>query len=273
MPKGLAITLLFLAGLLALYLGTLAFLWWRQERLLFYPEPLPASYPLATAPDIHERTVAVAGAQLSVLQLKVPDAKGVVFYLHGNAGNLARWFSNADFYRAARFDLVMPDYRGYGKSTGAIAGVEQLRADMRAVWDAFAGEYRGKRIVVFGRSLGTALAADLAEQLSSEGHAPQLTVLVSPYSSLRELTAEFYPWVPGALLRYPLDTGSHLPGIRGTVLLVHGEDDALIALRHSRHLQQVLPSARLLVVPGAGHNDVHEFALYRQVLGQALDAL
>jgi pimeloyl-ACP methyl ester carboxylesterase len=272
--KAVSLTLLLtLAGALVLYVAVLAFLWWRQESLLFYPAPLPASYPLATAPDLREHTVAVPGAQLSVLQLKLRDPKGVVFFLHGNGGNLAGWFSNADFYRDARFDLVMPDYRGYGKSTGAITSAQQLRADVRAVWNAFAQEYQGRRLVLYGRSLGTALAADLAEQLSREGRAPDLTVLVSPYTSLRELTADFYPWVPGALLRYPLDTGSHLGGIGSPVLLVHGDRDTLIALRHSQRLQQVLPSARLLVVPGAGHDDVHAFPEYRDALRQALDAL
>ena len=101
-----------------------------------------------------------------MLQLKLPDPRGVVFFLHGNAGNLAGWFANADFYRRAGFDLVMPDYRGFGKSTGRIASAVQLRADVRAVWDACAAQYRGKRVVLYGRSLGTALAADLAEQLT-----------------------------------------------------------------------------------------------------------
>ena len=270
MLKALSVALLLA---LVTYASLLAFLWWRQESLMFFPAPLPAGYPLASEPDIREHTVAVPGAQLSVLQLKLPEPKGVVFFLHGNAGNLAGWFSNARFYRDANFDLVMPDYRGYGKSTGAIAGAQQLRADVRAVWDAFAPQYRDKRIVLYGRSLGTALAADLAEQLSTEGRPPHLTVLMSPYSSLRELTAEVYPWVPGALLRYPLDTGSHLPGIAGPVLLVHGDADTLIALRHSRRLQQVLPSAQVLVVPGAGHNDLHDFPLYRDEFRRALDRL
>jgi pimeloyl-ACP methyl ester carboxylesterase len=271
MSKALPLTILtFVAGALVLYAAVLAFLWWRQEGLMFFPAPLPASYPLASAPDVHEHTVEVPGARLSVLQLKLPDPKGVVFFLHGNAGNLAGWFTNVEFYREANFDLVMPDYRGFGKSTGAISGAQQLRADMRAVWEAFAPQYRGKQVVVYGRSLGTALAADLAEQMSKEGRAPALTVLVSPYASLRELMADFYPWVPGALLRYPLDTASHLRGIAGPVLLVHGEADTLIALRHSQRLQQVLPAARLLVVPGAGHNDLHDFPLYRRELRQAL---
>ncbi len=252
--KSFAWALLGLAGAaLLVYAGLLALLWWKQEALLFHPQPLPAGHRLATEPDVHERTVPVPGAQLSVLHLQRPGARGVVFFLHGNAGNLAGWFSNTEFYRQANFDLVMPDYRGYGKSTGAIASAQQLRSDVRAVWDSIAAQYAGRRVVLYGRSLGTGLAADLAEQLTREGRAPHLTVLVSPYSSLRELTAEFYPWVPGGLLRYPLDTARHLPNVRGPILLVHGERDTLIGMQHAQRLARIAPAARLLVVPGAGH--------------------
>lgn len=274
MPKAAWLTVLWilLAGL-AVYASLLAFVWFRQETLMFYPVPLPPDYPLAREPDIHERGVEVEGARLSVMHLQLQDPRGVVFFLHGNAGNLAGWFGNADFYRQAGFDLVMPDYRGFGKSTGRIESAQQLRADVRAVWDAFAARYQGRRIVLYGRSLGTALAADLAEQLTREGRAPDLTVLVSPYSSIRALTTEYYPWVPPALVRYPLDTASHLQGMGGPLLLVHGERDALIGVHHARRLQAVRPSARLLVVPGAGHNDIHEAPVYRRELQQALQAL
>ncbi|NNU43733.1 alpha/beta hydrolase [Ramlibacter montanisoli] len=271
MPKALPLTLLvLLAGALAVYAALLAFLWWKQESLMFYPVPLPADYPLAQEPDVHERTVQVKGATLSVLHLQNRDARGVVFFLHGNAGNLAGWFSNADFYRQAGFDLVMPDYRGFGKSTGHIASAHDLREDVRAVWDAVAAQYAGKRVVLYGRSLGSGLAADLARQLAERGRAPDLTVLVSPYTSIRALTREFYPWVPPALIRYPLDTAAHLPHIRGPVLLVHGENDTLIGVHHAHRLKEVLPSARLLVLPGSGHNDVHDHPSYRPVLREAL---
>ena len=274
MPKPLVLTLLLLlAGAAAIYAAVLAFLWWKQESLMFYPVPLPASYKLAAEPDIHERTIEVDGARLSVLHLQLPDPKGVVFFLHGNAGNLAGWFSNVEFYRQANYDLVMPDYRGFGKSTGQIESAGQLREDVRKVWDAFAAQYAGKRLVVYGRSLGAGLAAELARQLSAHGRRPDLTVLVSPYSSIRELTAEFYPWVPGALVRYPIDTAAQLPHIAGPVMLVHAENDNLIGMHHARRLQQVLPAARLVVVPGAGHNDLHAFPAYRQALQSALAGL
>lgn len=274
MPKAFWLTAVLLAaGALALYAVLLAFLWYRQESLMFYPVPLPADYKLAREPDIHERTVEVDGASLSVMHLQVPDSKGVVFFLHGNGGNLAGWFSNSEFYRQANFDLVMPDYRGFGKSTGEIRSVRQLRDDVRAVWNAFAPQYRGRRIVLYGRSLGTGLTADLAADLSREGRRPDLTVLVSPYSSIRELTGEFYPWVPSALVRYPLETVRHLGAIASPVLVLHGERDTLIGVHHARRLQQALPAAQLVLVPGAGHNDVHEHPVYRKALRQALDAL
>lgn len=261
------------AGAFVLYAFVLLLLWWRQESLMFYPVPLPAGYQLAHAPDVTETTVQVDGASLSVLHLKLPRPKGVVFFLHGNAGNLASWFTNTEFYRQANFDLVMPDYRGFGKSTGRISSPRQLREDVRAVWDAVAPQYVRKPVVLYGRSLGTALAAELAADLGREGRPPALTVLVSPYVSMRELTTEFYPWVPHALVRYPLDTAQHLRTIASPVLLLHGERDELIGLHHARRLQHALPTARLLVVPGAGHNDIHEAPPYRQELARALAAL
>ena len=271
MGKALVWSLLSLVlGGAALYAAVLALLWFQQERLLFFPAPLPADTPLSTAADVRELSVPVDGARLSVLQLTLPNPRGVVFFLHGNGGNLAGWFTGVDLYRQANYDLVMLDYRGYGKSTGRITSAQQLRADVRAVWDHVAADYAGKPVVVLGRSLGTGLAADLAEQLTRERRPPALTVLVSPYYSLRALATELYPWVPGGLLRYPLDTARHLPQVGGPVLLLHGDEDTLIGKQHALRLQQLVPSARLLVLPGAGHNDIPTHPVYRQQLGEAL---
>lgn len=257
----------------ALYGLVLAWLWFKQERLLFFPEPLPAAHRLAKEPDVHEVTVPVDGATLSVLHLKLPDPKGVVFFLHGNAGNLEGWFSRPDWYRQANFDLVMPDYRAYGKSAGRIESEEQLRADVAAVWAHFAPAYHGRKVVIYGRSLGSGLAAGLAARLSEARRPPQLTMLVSPYSSIRALTREVYPWVPPALLRYPLDTEAFIGRIRGELVLVHGERDTLIRLHHPQRLQALAPHARLHVIPGAGHNDLQEHPAYERMLLQELARL
>ena len=181
------------AAALGVYGVLVALLWWGQERLLFAPEPLPADHRFDSGPDVHERTIDVPGARLSALHLKRPAPRGVVFFLHGNAGNLLNWFVDLDFYRQSNFDLFMIDYRGYGKSTGRIENEAQLHADVRAAWDAVAPAYAGSKRVLLGRSLGSALAARLAVAVQ-----PELTVLVSPYSSMGALAAEHHPWVPVA---------------------------------------------------------------------------
>jgi pimeloyl-ACP methyl ester carboxylesterase len=258
------------AGAIALgvYAALLALLWWQQERLLFAPQVLAPDHRFALGADVHERYVDVPGARLHALHLKLPAPRGVVFFLHGNSGSLDNWFVNLEFYRRANYDLFMFDYRGYGKSGGHVTSEAQLHADARVAWDLLAPEYVGKKLVLYGRSLGTALAARLGADVE-----PDLTVLVSPYESMRALAAEVYPWVPSAVLRYPLDTAAAVSRLRRPLWLVHGEADTLIPARHSHALQRAQPSATLHIVPGAGHNDLQEFEDYRAALRRAFDAI
>jgi hypothetical protein len=255
-----------------LYLAALAWLWFRQEKLLFAPDVLPVDYRLAKATDIHEVSIDVPGAKLSALHLQLPKPKGVVFFLHGNGGSLENWFVNPEYYRQANFDLFMFDYRGYGKSTGHIESETQLRADVRTVWASVAPQYAGKKVVVYGRSLGTGLAAGLSVEMAA-AHAPDLTVLVSPYTSMAALAAEHYSWVPQALLRYPMRTDQLLAQIRNPLLLIHGTQDPLIAPRHSDTLKTLVPEATLVFIKGAAHNDVQNFDTYLDVYAKALAKL
>lgn len=262
--------LLSLLGIAAcVYIALMAALWWGQEKLLFAPDTLPAGHAFRFGADVHEVTInRPDGTPLHALHLRLPAPRGIVFYLHGNAGNLESWFSNADFYRQAGYDLFMLDYRGYGKSGGRIASEAQLREDVRAAWTQIAPRYDGKARVIAGRSLGSGLAAGLAAELH-----PELTLLISPYRSMKALTALHYPWVPRALLRYPLDTEALAPGIPGPVLLLHGGLDTLIPPDHSEALLARLPQARYVRIDGAAHNDVQNFPAYERAVREALDAL
>jgi uncharacterized protein len=255
---------LVLLAVLLLYLALLAALWFAQERLLFAPQTLPAAHRFDVAADVKEVWIDVPGARLNALHLRQPQARGVVFFLHGNAGSLDNWFVNTELYRRAQLDLFMLDYRGYGKSSGRIESEAQLHADVRAAWLSIAARYEGRKRVILGRSLGTGLAAMLAAELQ-----PELTVLISPYTSLQALAAEHYAWVPSALLRYPLRSDQALPRVKSHVLLVHGERDALIGPQHSRQLQALVPHARMLWIANAGHNDLHQSAAYLDGLAAA----
>lgn len=262
-----------LAAVGAVYTAAIGWLWFRQERLLFEPTPLPADHVLCTDPDVQELTIDVPGARLSAAHLRLAEPRGVVFFLHGNSGNLLDCLVDLDAFREVNFDVVMFDYRGYGKSTGCIESEEQLRSDVRYVWEYFAGLYEGKRVVIAGQSLGTALAAGLGAELSAAGRAPALTLLVSPYSSMRALADELYPWVPRQVLRYPLHTAEHAARLSGALMLVHGDKDELIGIHHSENLCIAVPQAQLLRVEGAGHGDVHKFPSFRKALAGALGCL
>lgn len=255
------------------YTAAIGYLWLRQEHLLFEPTRLPPDQPLVHDPDVHELWIDVPGARLSAAHLRLPAPRGVVFFLHGNSGNLRDCLVDLDAFREVNFDVVMFDYRGYGKSEGCIASEAQLRADVRAVWAAFAAQYDGKRVVIAGQSLGTALAAGLAAELCEAGRMPDLTLLVSPYSSMRALADELYPWVPRQVLRYPLHTAEHAARLSGPLMLVHGDKDQLIGIHHSHALRTAAPAAQFLCVEGAGHNDVHTFPSFRKALAGALGCL
>lgn len=251
------------------YLALLGALWWGQERLLFEPERLPADHQFAFGPDVHEVAIERPdGTRLNALHLRLPAPRGIVFYLHGNAGNLQAWFDHAHFYRQAGYDFFMLDYRGYGKSGGRIASEAELRDDARATWQHIAPLYApGQARVIAGRSLGSGLAAGLAAELQ-----PDLTVLISPYRSMTALAAQHYPWVPAALLRYPLDTEALAPRITSPCLLLHGDQDALIPLAHSTALAARVPQAQLIRIAGATHSDVQDFPAYELAVREALDA-
>ena len=262
-----------LAAVGAVYTAAIGWLWFRQERLLFEPTPLPADEPLVSDPDVVEEWIEVPGARLSAAQLRLPSPRGVVFFLHGNSGNLRDCLVDIDAFRQVNFDVVMFDYRGYGKSSSCIESESQLRADVAAVWTHYAPQYEGKRIVIAGQSLGTALAAGLSAELCAAGRAPDLTLLVSPYSSMRALADELYPWVPRQVLRYPLHTAEHAARLKGPLMLIHGDKDELIGIHHSHALRTAAPAAQFLCVEGAGHGDVHKFPSFRKALHGALGCL
>jgi alpha-beta hydrolase superfamily lysophospholipase len=193
LPRWARNAALILAALVALgYTGALGTLYLTQERLVLPGTILAADFRFQFDQPFEEMWIPVQGASLHALHFKQPNPRGVVFFLHGNVGNVSTWTTGVDFYRRVNYDLFIVDYRGYGKSTGRIESEAQLYADTRTAYDAMAPLYRDKPIVIYGRSLGTALAAALARDVD-----PQLLVLVSPFTSLSATAAQAYPWAPG----------------------------------------------------------------------------
>jgi pimeloyl-ACP methyl ester carboxylesterase len=245
-------------------------LWWGQETLLFEPKVLASNLSI-DAPDVTEDWVDVPGARLHAIQFRQPmvngvrHTKGLIFYLHGNAGNVATWFVDSSFWRDSGYDLYMMDYRGFGKSTGRIESEAQLHADVQTAWERIAPAYAGLKTVIFGRSLGTGLAVQLAATVQ-----PDLLILVSPYSSMTAVMNVHYPWAPDAILRYPLASDRYIQQIRHATLIFHGLRDTVIPVAQAEALQERAHRAELILLPNVGHGDVQEDATYRNTLLERL---
>lgn len=252
-----------------LWLLALVYLWFWQESLLFHPKPTAADYRF-NLQDTREVYLEVPGAKLHALYLRQPAAKsrGIVLFLHGNAGNLQSWFTATDFWLSTGYDVLMPDYRGFGKSSGQIQSEAQLHDDTLRAWNLVAADYQDKKRVIYGRSLGTGLAIKLATEVPAD-----LLVLVSAYASMAQIAREYYPWVPSQILRYPLRSDLLLQQVHSKILLLHGTEDHFIKIAHSQQLQKLNANAQLIEIPGAAHNDIHDFDSYTDTLAAALKSL
>lgn len=256
-----------LLGLIVMGYGALlATLYFTQERLLFPATVLPADHQFRFDVPFTEMRIPVPGASLDALLFTQAQPRGLVFFLHGNAGNLNTWTTGVDFYRRVNYDMFMLDYRGYGRSTGTIDSEAQLHADVRAAWDAIAPRYQGKPIVIYGRSLGTGLAVRLARDVH-----PQLLVLVTPYNSIVEAAQRRYPFVPSMLVKYPLRTDAIIGDVTSPILFAHGTRDAVIPIAASEQLRALARApTTMLTIEGAGHNDIQRHPGYLEPLADHL---
>lgn len=260
----MALTVLALAGLG--YVLVCGLLYFYQERLIFYPEATAADFEY-TFPHAHDEVVLeVEGATIHALYFKVDRPRGAVLYLHGNAGSLRSWGSIASDFLEHGYDILIPDYRGYGKSTGKVTSERMLLRDATEAYEYLEGHHPDAPIIVYGRSLGTGIATYLAATKS-----PKMLILESAYYSLRDLARRQFPFLPPMLLKYPLRTDLWITEVSCPIYLFHGARDEFIPYESSeRLLPRIRAEHELFAIQGGGHNNLGEFTEYEKKLAEVL---
>ncbi|HLP52777.1 MAG TPA: alpha/beta hydrolase [Chitinophagales bacterium] len=251
------------------YVGICGFLWFGQEKLIFHPHPLPADYQFAYGGKYTEVFIpGFDGKKLHGLLFKADTTRGLVFYLHGNAGALDTWGDIAGIYTAMGYDIFITDYRGFGKSEGEIFSQEQVFKDAQAAYDMMKKNYPENSIVVIGYSIGTGPAARIASV-----NKPKQLILQAPYYSLTDLGEKMYPSItPRFLLRYKFDTYRYLKQTKAPVAIFHGDADNVIYYGSALKLQkQFKPGDTLVTLAGVGHGQLNQNQQYQQVLKSLLD--
>ena len=248
------------------------------ERMIFYPARYPEGL-WELADDLGSEDVAIEtedGIRLHGWRVasSVEPPAVTTLLLHGNAGNLTHRIDHLQAIPAAGSELLIIDYRGYGKSEGA-PSEQGSYADARAAYDWLAERGRAAdRIVCHGESLGTAVAVDLATHRPCAG-----LVLEAPFPSARAVASQVLPGL-GPLLVSGFDTVSKLRGIRVPLLVIHGALDETFPFEFGRRVYEAAAGPKeLWKLEGAGHNDILRAAgadyvprlerFYRQVTAAA----
>ena len=260
---------IFTIVLVIYFLANIIVYFW-QEKFLFKPEKLPEDFEYKYPHEnFKEYNIEVKpGVNINGVHFQLPDPKGVVLYLKGNSRSIKGWGKFAiDFLRLG-FDVVMVDYRGFGKSTGR-RSEEAIKQDLQLVYDQMKKQVDEKYIILYGRSLGSGFAAKLA----STNH-PRMVILESPYYSLRRVAKRYVPFMPLSLvLRFPVRTFVWLKYVKCPIKIIHGTNDRLIPLQTSVKLSKIRPDqTRLYPVIGAGHNNLHTFEEYHRFLEEILNS-
>lgn len=237
--------------LIAFYLVLCLLMYYFQERFIFLPEKLSKDFKFEFTQPFKEINVQTEnGKLLNGLLFTADSSKGLIFYLHGNAGSLENWGSVAKTYTDLHYDIFIPDYPGYGKSEGIIKSENQLFSDIQIVYNKLKQTYNEDSIIIIGYSIGTGLAAKLA----SDNHPKQL-ILQAPYYSLTDMMKHTYPVLPTFLLKYKFETAKYLKKCRMPLVIFHGNTDQVIYYGSSLKLQKEFKSTdTLITLDGQGHN-------------------
>lgn len=261
-----------LAVAAVVYLLLAAAVWRLQERMVWLP-PRLVVYPMPATAQRIEYSADDGQALYAYLVGDPARAPGLLIAFHGNA-DLAAWVLPwaEEVAQRTRWAVLVPEYRGYGGLAGRpdYAGSQRdARASYRAAREQLGVD--SSRIVLYGHSLGSAIATELAAE-----HAPAALVLVSPFTSARDMArvmARPVAGLWGVIGRVHFDTRERVASVDAPVFIAHGADDDVIPVAMGRAAHAAARTkGELLVVPGAGHNDLESVAgaAYWEWLGGAL---
>jgi len=242
-----------------------------QDYLLFKPETLPKDFQFYYEnQDIIEYNLETRdGATINALRFKPKgESQGIVLYLKGNSKSIKGWGKFAVDFTRHNYNVLMVDYRGFGKSTGR-RSQKAIKRDLQEVYNKIKEETTEDRIIVYGRSLGSGFATKLASINN-----PKMLILDAPYYSLTKVTARYAPFMPLSLLiKYPLPTYKWLKYVQCPIHIIHGTNDKLIPYKTSVKLSKIKPKlTKLHTVIGGGHKNLNNFESYHEMIYDILNS-
>lgn len=249
------LTIVLLAFFVVIYVFIVSYVYFNQVGMVFQTSQLSKDYQFDFQQKFEEINItSFDDVKLNGLLFEAEKSKGLIFYLHGNAGTLETWGKIAKIYTRLGYDIFILDYRSFGKSEGEIENEEQLNKDVSVVYKTLTKRYPENKIIITGYSIGSGLATILA----SENH-PKALILQSPYYSFTELSSSRVRFFPDFMKKFHLETFKYLPQVKAPIYIFHGTDDQLISCSNSVRLNKLLDfKGHFYALKDQGHIGMNE---------------
>lgn len=252
----------FIFASLVLFFFSNVYLYLQQPNMVFYPlkemDATPEDWGLSyddVELSLDDKT------KISAWFLPHPQAEKTILFFHGNGGNISHRGDSIYIFHKLKFNVLIIDYAGYGNSEGS-ASENNLYQSADAAWHYLITEkeLKAKDIIIFGRSLGGAVAVDLASRVKAGG-----LILESTFSSVRDvIDIAFAKWSSLIYLRYRFDSLNKIKRVTSPVLVIHSPDDEVIPFQLGKRLFEGIESEKAFLQIRGGHNDgfMHSISSY-----------
>lgn len=248
---------------LGFYLIYVGYIYFNQTEMVFNATKLPKDYKFKFDQNFQEIYISSYDkVKLNALLFKTKNPKGVILYLHGNAGNLDGWGQQVEAFNSCGYDVLMLDYRGFGKSEGYISNQEQIYKDLLAVYNFLQSKYAESKIIIIGYSIGTGMASFLAST-----HNPKMVILEAPYYNFTDFTSKIVPYFPNFLKKFSFPTNEYFKKIKCPIIIFHGKIDRTIPIENSLQLKKIFKSKdSLFILENQDHIGINENFEFRNKL-------
>ena len=255
--------------ILLLYASIGIVLFYLQDKILFHPKKLGADFQYKFKDRFEEINIPFNDTDTMNLIKFLPDnipVKGVVIYFHGNMKNIAHYATFVGPFLKQGYEVWMEDYPGFGKSTGLITE-QKLYEQALQVKKMADVKFHTDSIIIYGKSLGTGIAANLASRTKAK-----MLILETPYYSIPSMFSSYAFMYPNEQMsNYKLPTNLFLQDVACPVIIFHGTSDGVIPYRNAKKLLSVLkPTDKFITIEGASHINVNANPKYYNAIDSLL---
>jgi len=240
-----------------------------QEKLLFLEKKLHADHIFNFQATAFEELFfdTKNGERINAIYFKTNETpKGEILYFHGNAGNLDRWGTYADRFTKQGYNILMLDYRGYGKSEGKPSEAN-FYEDGQLAYDWIRQKAKASDLIIYGRSIGTGVACQIAAN-----NPAKLLILETPFNNMNDVARTRFPYLFLPFpLRHQFPNDEHIKKVAYPVLIFHGTKDKVVPYECAAKLKLELKETdHFYTIENGGHNNLNQFEIFNKTIATIL---